>query len=290
MVSFEDKVKRTIKQLQHDGFHAIAADITTKRIAWLDRTLPEKKALDQFTPRDAFELLFFEQMRLEQDELPVVSETEKEIVWLSYNRCSLLEACNALGWDTRKVCRPINEKATQAFLSRINPQLRFHRSYEEIRPYADYCKEKIIRIDFDSYMRIAIQEARISKSEGNKGYGAVVVFEDQIVGQAHDTAITERDPSLHAEVNAIRQAVKTLGDTNLCGVILFSTCEPCPMCASLAVWANVTTIVYGVSIEETAQLGRTRIHVSANHIVERSPCVVEVIGNILHNECRMLYV
>jgi len=103
-------------------------------------------------------------------------------------------------------------------------------------------------------MRIAIQEARISKSEGNKGYGAVVVFEDQIVGQAHDTAITERDPSLHAEVNAIRQAVKTLGDTNLCGAILFSTCEPCPMCASLAVWANVTTIVYGVSIEETAQL------------------------------------
>jgi len=254
MVSFEDKVKRTIKQLQHDGFHAIAADITERRMAWLNRTLPEKKAPDQFTPRDVFELLFFEQMRLERDELSVVSETEEEIVWLSYNRCSLLEACNALGWDTRKVCRPINEKATQAFLSRINPQLRFHRSYEEIRPYADYCREKIIRVDFGSYMRIAIQEARISKSEGNKGYGAVVVFEDQIVGQAHDTAITERDPSLHAEVNAIRQAVKTLGDTNLCGAILFSTCEPCPMCASLAVWANVTTIVYGVSIEETAQL------------------------------------
>ena len=290
MVSFEDKVRRTIERLQHDSFDAIAADITERRMAWLNRTLPEKKAPDQFTPRDVFELLFFEQMRLERDELSVVSETEEEIVWLSYNRCSLLEACNALGWDTRKVCRPINEKATQAFLSRINPQLRFHRSYEEIRPYADYCREKIIRVDFGSYMRIAIQEARISKSEGNKGYGAVVVFEDQIVGQAHDTAITERDPSLHAEVNAIRQAVKTLGDTNLCGAILFSTCEPCPMCASLAVWANVTTIVYGVSIEETAQLGRTRIHVSANHIVERSPCVVEVIGNILHNECRMLYV
>jgi tRNA(Arg) A34 adenosine deaminase TadA len=290
MVSFEDKVRRTIEQLQRDSFHAIAADITANRMAWLDRTLPGKKALDTFTPRDVFELLFFEKMRLEQDELPVVSETEKEIVWLSYNRCSLLEACNALGWDTRKVCRPINEKATQAFLSRINPQLRFHRSYEQIRPYTDYCREEIIRVDFDSYMRIAIQEAHISKAEGNKGYGAVAVFEDQIVGQAHDTAVTERDPSLHAEVNAIRQAVKTLGDTDLCGAILFSTCEPCPMCASLAVWANVTTIVYGVSIEETAQLGRTRIHVSANHIVERSPCVVEVIGNVLHDECKILYV
>ncbi len=81
-------------------------------MAWLDRALPEKKP--QFTPRDAYELLFFEQMKLERDELPVISETEKEIVWLSYNRCSLLEACVALGWDTRQVCRPVNKKAPSA--------------------------------------------------------------------------------------------------------------------------------------------------------------------------------
>jgi len=289
MNTFEDKVRRTIEQLQHGSFQTIAADTTKKRMAWLDHTLQEKKTYDKFTPRDVFELLFLEQMRLERDELRVISETEKEIVWLSYNRCPLLEACNILGLDTRKICRPINEKATQAFLSRVNPQLRFHRSYEEIRPYADYCKEKIIRIDFDSYMRIAIQEAYIAKSEGNEGYGAVVVFEDQIIGQAHDTAITEHDPSLHAEVNAIRQAVKILDDTNLCGAILLSTCEPCPMCASLAVWANVTTIVYGVSIEETAKLGRARIHVNANHIIEQSPCVIEVIADVLHDECKKLY-
>jgi len=229
-------------------------------------------------------------MNLDRGELPILSESPDEIVWLSRNRCPLLEACIALGLDTRKVCRPVNEKATQAFLSRINPQLRFHRSYEEIRPHADYCKEKIIRVDLASYMRFAIQEAQLSRSEGNKGYGAVVVFDDQIIGQAHDTAITERDPSLHAEVNAIRQAVKTKGDTDLCGAILFSTCEPCPMCASLAVWANVTTIVYGISIEETAALGRSRIQISANEIIARSPCSIEVIGNLLHDECRPLYV
>jgi tRNA(Arg) A34 adenosine deaminase TadA len=139
-------------------------------------------------------------------------------------------------------------------------------------------------------MRIALQEAQLSKSEGNKGYGAVVVFEDQIIGQAHDTAITEHDPSLHAEVNAIRQAVKAKAEADLCGAILFSTCEPCPMCASLAVWANLTTIVYGISIEETAQLGRSRIRVSAKEIVDKSPGSIEVIGNILHDECKVLYV
>jgi tRNA(Arg) A34 adenosine deaminase TadA len=48
------------------------------------------------------------------------------------------------------------------------------------------------------------------------------VFDNQIIGQAHDTAITERDPSLHAEMGAIRQAVKTKNDPDLCGAILFS--------------------------------------------------------------------
>jgi tRNA(Arg) A34 adenosine deaminase TadA len=290
MNTFEERVRRTIEQLQHASFQAIASDITQKRMAWLDRTLPEKPGYDKFTPREAYELLFFENMQLERSELPVVSESPDEIVWLSRNRCSLLEDCIALGLDTRKVCRPVNEKATQAFLSRLNPQLRFHRSYDEIRPYAAHCKEKIVRTDFHSFMRIAVQEAHRAKSEGNKGYGAVVVFDNQIMGQAHNTAITERDPSLHAEVNAIRQAVKAKNDPDLCGAILFSTCEPCPMCASLAVWANVTTIVYGVSVEEMAQWGHSRIQISASDIIARSPCSIEVIGNILHDECQMLYV
>jgi len=290
MTAFEDKVRRTTEQLQRETWRAMALDITQKRMAWLDRVLPDRPGYDEFTPREAYELLFSENMELDLSELPVVSESPDEIVWLSRNRCSLLEACIALGLDTRTVCHAVNEKATQAFLSRINPQLRFYRSYDEIRPHADCCREKIVRTDFAAYMRTAIQEAQRSRSEGNKGYGAVVVFDNQIIGQAHDTAITERDPSLHAEMNAIRQAVKAKHDPDLCGAILFSTCEPCPMCASLAVWANVTTIVYGISIQETAQLGRSRIQISANQIIAQSPCSIEVVGNVLHDECKLLYV
>ncbi len=288
--TFEAKVQDQLELLQAQGVLAVEKQITERRLAWLRQHLRPVKDPASITPRQAFELLFFAHMGLGRADLPVISETEHEIVWRSLNRCPTLEVCARLGLDTRQVCRAANEKATQFFLSQLDPQLRFLRSYSEIRPHAAYCLERIVRIDFESLMRQAIAEAKISRNEGNKGYGAVVVMGDEVLGLAHDTAASEKDLSLHAEVNAIRQAVRRLGDTNLSGAVLVSSCEPCPMCSSLAVWANLTTIVYGVSIEETAQLGKARIRVSAKEIVERSPVMVEVIGNILKEECRELYV
>jgi guanine deaminase len=286
---FETKVQQAIEAIEREGLRANDAAIAERRLAWLDRVLPELGRETPWTPRTAYELLFFRRMGLDPADLPVVSESEKEIIWLSRNRCPLLEACEARGWDTRRVCRGANERATQAFFSRLDPQLRFYRSYTEIRPHAPHCRESIVRVDFQAMMRVAIEEAQHSREEGNHGYGAVVVHEGRIVARAHDTADTEGDPSMHAEVNAIRAAARALGDADLCGAILFSTCEPCPMCASLAVWANVTTIVYGASIAETAAMGRERITVGAQEIVDRSPAAIEVIGGVLGEGCRALY-
>jgi tRNA(Arg) A34 adenosine deaminase TadA len=287
---FELKVRQQIERLSTHAYRAIEAEVTKKRLLWFKQNHPDINQRSRPSPRQAYEMFFFDYLGLSEDELPVVLETETEIVWQSLNMCSTLEACKELKLDTRQVCRVVYEKSTQVFMSKLDPQLRFLRSYEEIRPYSDFCKEMIIRVDFEEMMTIAIEEAKTSKREGNKGYGALVVLGDQILGKAHDTAVSEQDPSLHAEVNAIRQAVRALGDTNLSGAILFSTCEPCPMCSSLAVWANLTTIIYGISIQETAQFGRSRILVSSNEIIERSPVMIEVIGNVLKDECRSLYV
>jgi len=287
---FQLRVRQKIERLRTHTFRAIEDEITKERLLWFKQNHPDINKHNRPSPREAYEMLFFDYMGLSEEELPVVSETETEIVWLSLNRCSTLEACKELGLDTRQVCRAIYEKSTQVLVSQLDPQLRFLRSYEEIRPHSNHCKEMIIQVDFEEMMTIAIEEAKASKQEGNKGYGAIVVLGNQILGKAHDTAVTERDPSLHAEVNAIRQAVRALGDTNLSGAILFSTCEPCPMCSSLAVWANLTTIIYGISIQETAQLGKSRILVSSNEIIERSPVMIEVVGNVLKDECRLLYV
>jgi tRNA(Arg) A34 adenosine deaminase TadA len=284
---FFSKVQRQIERLQHCSNQAIEAEVAQKRRAWF-RDNPIAIQFDHPTPRQAFDLLFFDYMALSPHDLPIVSESETEIVWQSANPCPTLEAVKALGLDTRIVCRATTEKSTQAFVSQIDPQLRFLRSYEEIRPYANHCREMIVRVDFEAMMRLALEEAQVSRQEGNKGCGAVVVLGQRILSREHDTTVTQRDPSLHAEINAIRQAVQVMGDSNLCGAILFSTCEPCPMCSSLAVWANLTTIVYGASIEETAQLGKARIHMSGADIVAQSPVMIEVIGGVLREECLLL--
>ncbi len=287
--NFQLKVNRQIEQLQRQPLPAIESGIAQKRINWIRHNLPPERR-ERPSPRQAFEWLFFDNMGLAPEELPVVSETDTEIIWRSLNPCPTLEATRELGLDTRQVCRAINEKSTQAFLSELDPQLRFFRSYEEIRPYSDDCLERIVRVDLAESMRVALKEARTSRREGNQGYGAVVTWGCHIVVRAHDTVMTGSDPSLHAEVNAIQQAVEVLGDRNLSGAILFSACEPCPMCTALAVWANLTTNVYGVSMEEMACLGRSSILISAREIIARSPVMVELVGDVLKEECRALYI
>jgi tRNA(Arg) A34 adenosine deaminase TadA len=200
-----------------------------------------------------------------------------------------LEACSQLGLDTRTVCRSAYEKSVQVLLPRLDPHLRFVRDYSVIRPHAPHCRESIVRVDLEGLMREAITEAREAKARGGKGYGALLVMGEQKVARACDTITTDADPSQHGELRVIRQAAALLGTPDLCGALLLSTCEPCPMCAGLAVWANVTTVVFGSSIPDTAGMGRTRIMVRAAEIAERSPFTVEVIGGALREECDRPY-
>ena len=248
---FRSSVQRQIERLQHCSYQDIEAEVAQKRRAWfrkIDRIIPDRP-----TPRQAFNLLFFDYMGLSPADLPIVSETEMEIVWQSVNPCPTLEAVQALGLDTRVVCRATTERSTQAFVSQIDPQLRFLRNYEEIRPYANHCREMIVRIDFEAMMRLALEEAEVSRREGNEVGGAVVVLGQRILSRAHTT-------NLHAEANAIRRAMHVLGDNNLGGAMLFSTGEPCAACFSLATEANLSTIVSGVSLTEGAWWKTTASH------------------------------
>ena len=81
---------------------------------------------------------------------------------------------------------------------------------------------------FDGIMKVAIEEARVSLREGNRGFGAVVVKKNRIISRAHDCEETQADPTAHAEMGAIRDACVQLGkDLSSCAIV--STHEPCPM-------------------------------------------------------------
>ncbi len=142
--NFEEQVRRQVERLRGQSYQAIEAEVTQKRLAWLDQRRPRLEP--PVSPRAAFELLFFDYMGLPPAELPVIQETDSRIVWLSGNPCPTLAACQQLGLDTRQVCRAVYEQSTQAFLTCLDPRLRFWRSYEEIRPHASHCWEMIERV------------------------------------------------------------------------------------------------------------------------------------------------
>jgi tRNA(Arg) A34 adenosine deaminase TadA len=256
-------------RIAQSDYPALEAESAARRVAWFKQRYGAAQPGLPATPRRAYELFLLEYLGLRPEQVPVVSETATEIEWLSLNPCPTLEACGQLGLDTRLVCRTVYERPVQALLSQLDPQLRFQRSYTEIRPHAPHCRERIVQLDFSALLGQAIEEAR---AEGNEGHGAVVVLAGQVIARAHGSAAAARDPGLHAAASAIHQAARVLGDGNLCGALLFATCEPCPLCSSLAARANLTTIVYGASRMEAA-----RTSASATEPAGRSTIWPEVI-------------
>jgi tRNA(adenine34) deaminase len=142
--------------------------------------------------------------------------------------------------------------------------------------------------DLNNVMQLALEEAKQSLREGNCGFGAVVVRNDEIIAQAHDTEKTQQDPTAHAEMTAIRMAATKLG-RNLEGCTIVSTHEPCPMCSTAILWSGINTVAFGYSIREALQQGRKRIDLSCQELFDRAGKPVKIFQGVLHSECAILY-
>jgi tRNA(adenine34) deaminase len=140
----------------------------------------------------------------------------------------------------------------------------------------------------EDMMRIAMEEAKQSLREGNHGFGAVIIKDNQIIAAAHDEEETAQDPTSHAELNAIRIASKSFGK-NLHECSIVSTHEPCPMCASAMVWAGIKHVVYGYSIDNAVKQHRERIPLGSAEIFSRAGQEIEITTNVLFDECKLLY-
>ena len=110
----------------------------------------------------------------------------------------------------------------------------------------------------NEYMKVAIEEANINMKENfvNGGpFGAVIVKDGKIISRAHNTVLKSKDATAHAEVNAIREASKVLNTHDLSGCILYTSAEPCPMCLSAIIWANIKEVYYANTKEEANEIG-----------------------------------
>ena len=105
-------------------------------------------------------------------------------------------------------------------------------------------------------MRQAIAEAREGINAGHGGpFGTVIVKDGKIVGRGHNCVILLNDPTCHGEVAAIRDAGKNLGTFDLSGCELYTTGEPCHMCLCACMWANISKIYYGCTIDDNSIIG-----------------------------------
>ena len=105
-------------------------------------------------------------------------------------------------------------------------------------------------------MRLAIAEAREGINADHGGpFGTVIVKDGKIVGRGHNCVLLLNDPTCHGEVAAIRDAGKNLGTFDLSGCELYTTGEPCHMCLCACMWANISKIYYGCTIDDNSIIG-----------------------------------
>ena len=107
------------------------------------------------------------------------------------------------------------------------------------------------------YMKKAKENAEngIRNKEGGP-FGAVITDKNgNIISNGNNKVICSKDPTAHAEIVAIREACKKLNTYDLSNCILYTSCEPCPMCLSAIIWANIKEVYYGCTKEDAGKIG-----------------------------------
>lgn len=108
----------------------------------------------------------------------------------------------------------------------------------------------------NKYMKRANELAKYSM-DNNKGgcFGSVIVKDVVIVGEGYNTVTSDNDPTRHGEINAIKNTCKNMSTFDLSGCELYTSAYPCPMCLGAIMWANIKTVYYGATAQDTGNIG-----------------------------------
>ena len=142
----------------------------------------------------------------------------------------------------------------------------------------------------DDAMRHAIDIARTGIRAGQSPFGAAITAPDgELVCATHNSVRLTNDITAHAEINVLRAACAQLKTIDLSGHFLYTTCEPCPMCAAAIHWARIHTVVYGAAIADAAQAGFNELHIACTEMYQRGGSSVKVIAGVRSAECAALF-
>lgn len=136
----------------------------------------------------------------------------------------------------------------------------------------------------EKFMKLAIQKAKEGIKKKENPFGACIVRNNKIVSCTHNKVFENIDVSSHAELIVIKEACRKLNTIDLSQCILYSTCEPCPMCFSAIHFAKISMIVFGISIEDGKKLGYLKISRSCKKTKILLNSSVKIIGGFLKDE------
>lgn len=149
-----------------------------------------------------------------------------------------------------------------------------------------------------SFMRLAIEQANQAKAAGDYAIGAVVVQNDVVLSSAMNRSKLDENPTSHAETLAITAACAIQKTRHLQGAVLYTTHEPCTMCASVAVWATLSGVVFGARYQDMKEyqarsanehyLWRT-IDISCEEVFQKSHEHIELVKDFMRGECLQLF-
>jgi len=137
------------------------------------------------------------------------------------------------------------------------------------------------------FMLAALREARMAARRGEVPVGAVIVRNGKVLARGRNEIIARKDPTAHAEVLAIKKAAARLRNERLTGCTLYTTLEPCPMCAGAAVLARITEVVYGARDPRGGaggSIANILSHPRLNHRCRvTGPIMARTVGNLLRD-------
>jgi tRNA(adenine34) deaminase len=132
------------------------------------------------------------------------------------------------------------------------------------------------------FMEQALQEAKKAYHIEEVPIGAVIVKDGEIIARGHNLRETYKDPTLHAEIVAIREAAKKLGGWRLSGCELYVTIEPCPMCAGAIIQARIERVIYGARDPKAGCAGSLYNLLTDFRFNHRA----DVVPGVMEEECR----